>query len=108
MGAKLGGKVQAGHHREFGRAFVDVVDDCALFEGVWPKGAREPVWMSHGDRVISLPEGFRVVGTSDGAPLAAIPDAPRRCYAYKFHPGVVHTPPEIGSTSCRERGGQKV
>src|SRR3546814_10523004 len=74
MGAKLGGKVQAGHHREFGRAFVDVVDDCALFEGVWPKGAREQVWMSHGDRVISLPEGFRVVGTSDGAPFAAIAD----------------------------------
>src|SRR3546814_19315764 len=92
MGAKLGGKVQAGHHREFGRAFVDVVDDCALFEGVWPKGAREQVWMSHGDRVISLPEGFRVVGTSDGAPFAAIADDTRRFYAVQFPPAVVHTP----------------
>src|SRR3546814_12405368 len=90
MVAELGGKVQAGHHREFGRAFVDVVDDCALFEGVWPKGAREQVWMSHGDRVISLREGFRVVGTSDGAPFAAIAADTRRFYAVQFPPEVVH------------------
>src|SRR3546814_427865 len=92
MVAQLGGKVQAGHHREFGRAFVDVVDDCALFECVWPKGALEQVWMSPGERVISLPEGFRVVGTSDGAPFAAIADDTRRFYAVQFRPEVVHTP----------------
>ena len=79
-------------HREFGRAFVDVTDDCALFDGVWSKGAREQVWMSHGDRVTALPPGFRVVGVSEGAPFAAIADDPRRFYGVQFHPEVVHTP----------------
>ncbi|HLF58745.1 MAG TPA: glutamine-hydrolyzing GMP synthase [Alphaproteobacteria bacterium] len=92
MCAQLGGSVQAGETREFGRAFVDVVDDCKLFEGVWKKGSREQVWMSHGDRVIRIPDGFRVVGTSDGAPFAAIADDKRRFYGVQFHPEVVHTP----------------
>ena len=51
---QLGGKVENSDHREFGRAFVDVIDDCALFEGIWPKGSRHEVWMSHGDRVVAL------------------------------------------------------
>ncbi len=92
MVAQLGGNVEAADHREFGRAFVDVVDDCALFEGVWQQGDREQVWMSHGDRVIDLPEGFRTVATSDGAPFAAIANDERRYYAVQFHPEVVHTP----------------
>ncbi|MGE5540379.1 MAG: glutamine-hydrolyzing GMP synthase [Gemmatimonas sp.] len=92
MVAQLGGKVEAGDTREFGRAFVDVKDDAALFDGVWKKGDRHEVWMSHGDRVISLPEGFRVVATSDGAPFAAIADERRKFYAVQFHPEVVHTP----------------
>jgi GMP synthase (glutamine-hydrolysing) len=90
--AQLGGSVEAGHHREFGRAFLDIQDDCALFEGLWAKGTRHQVWMSHGDRVTALPEGFRVVGTSTGAPYAAIADDKRRFYAVQFHPEVVHTP----------------
>jgi GMP synthase (glutamine-hydrolysing) len=90
--AQLGGKVEIGHHREFGRAFIDVVDDCALFEGVFPVGAREQVWMSHGDKVVELPQGFRVVATSDGSPFAAIADDRRRIYGVQFHPEVVHTP----------------
>ncbi|CAA7624738.1 GMP synthetase (glutamine aminotransferase) [Magnetospirillum sp. LM-5] len=89
---QLGGKVEPGDHREFGRAYVDIVGDCALFTGVWAKGGREQVWMSHGDRVTRLPEGFRVVGTSDGAPYAAIANDERRIYAVQFHPEVVHTP----------------
>jgi len=89
---QLGGKVEAGHHREFGRAFLDIEDDCALFDGVWAKGTRHQVWMSHGDRVTAIPEGFRVVGTSTGAPFAAIADDKRRFYAVQFHPEVVHTP----------------
>jgi GMP synthase (glutamine-hydrolysing) len=89
---QLGGAVLPSNHREFGRAFVDVADDCALFHGVWPKGAREQVWMSHGDRVTALPPGFRVVGTSDGAPFAAIADDARRFYGVQFHPEVAHTP----------------
>jgi len=89
---QLGGEVASSDHREFGRAFVDVKDDCALFEGVWPKGTRHEVWMSHGDRVIALPPGFRPVGTSEGAPFAAFADDTRRFYGLMFHPEVVHTP----------------
>ncbi|MBX9464312.1 MAG: glutamine-hydrolyzing GMP synthase [Aquamicrobium sp.] len=92
MCAQLGGKVESGHHREFGRAFLDIEDESALFEGVWAKGTRHQVWMSHGDRVTALPEGFRVIGTSTGAPYAAIADEKRRFYAVQFHPEVVHTP----------------
>lgn len=90
--AQLGGEVTGSDHREFGRAFVDVVDDCALFHGVWQKGDREQVWMSHGDRVTRLPSGFRVVATSEGAPYAAIADDQRRYYGVQFHLEVAHTP----------------
>jgi GMP synthase (glutamine-hydrolysing) len=92
MCAQLGGKVEAGHHREFGRAFLEIQDDCALFDGVWARGTRHQVWMSHGDRVTALPPGFKVVGTSTGAPFAAIADEARKFYAVQFHPEVVHTP----------------
>ena len=92
MCAQLGGKVESGHHREFGRAFLEIEDDSALFEGVWARGTRHQVWMSHGDRVTALPDGFRVIGTSTGAPFAAIADEKRRFYAVQFHPEVVHTP----------------
>jgi GMP synthase (glutamine-hydrolysing) len=90
--AQLGGAVEKGGSGEFGRAYLDVTDECALFAGVWPRGAHEQVWMSHGDRVIRLPPGFRVVGTSEGAPFAAIADDARRFYGVQFHPEVVHTP----------------
>jgi len=90
--AQLGGKVEIGHHREFGRAFIDVTDRCALFEGLFEPGAREQVWMSHGDKVVELPEGFRVVATSDASPFAAIADDERRIFGVQFHPEVVHTP----------------
>jgi GMP synthase (glutamine-hydrolysing) len=92
MAAQLGGEVESGHHREFGRAFVDVTGRSALFEGVWAGGGREQVWMSHGDRVTKLPPGFSVVATSEGAPFAAIADEARRFYGLMFHPEVVHTP----------------
>ncbi len=90
--AELGGEVAPSGHREFGRAFVDVQAPCILFEGVWSIGARELVWMSHGDRVTRLPSGFRTVAVSDGAPFAAIADDQRRIYGVQFHPEVVHTP----------------
>ncbi|MCT8999739.1 glutamine-hydrolyzing GMP synthase [Chelativorans intermedius] len=92
MCAQLGGKVEGSDHREFGRAFLEVTEDCALFEGVWAPGTRHQVWMSHGDRVTALPPGFKVVGTSSGAPFAAIADDKRRYYGVQFHPEVVHTP----------------
>jgi GMP synthase (glutamine-hydrolysing) len=92
MCEQLGGKVEPGDHREFGRAYVDIKEDCALFHGVWAKGGREQVWMSHGDRVTKLPDGFRAVAVSEGAPFAAIANDDRRFYAVQFHPEVVHTP----------------
>ncbi len=92
MVAQLGGEVERSDQREFGRAVIDITDDCALFEGLWAKGGRQQVWMSHGDRVISLPEGFRPVATSEGAPFAAIADDARRFYGVQFHPEVMHTP----------------
>ena len=90
--AQLGGEVLGSEHREFGRALVEVTDDCRLFDGVWSKGARQPVWMSHGDRVTRLPPGFRAVATSEGAPFAAIADEARQFYGVQFHLEVVHTP----------------
>ena len=92
MCAQLGGTVESSDYREFGRAFVDVKEPCALFEGVWQVGGREQVWMSHGDRVTELPPGFRVVGASESAPFAIIADDARRFYGVMFHPEVVHTP----------------
>ena len=92
MVAQLGGRVESSNHREFGRAFVDVTGVCGLWNGPWAVGSRQQVWMSHGDRVVSLPGGFKVVGVSEGAPFAAIADEARRFYAVQFHPEVVHTP----------------
>ncbi len=84
----LGGKVEGGHHREFGRAEIDVLKPSPIFKGLDPK---ETVWMSHGDRVTAIPEGFEVIATSEGAPFAAIADEARKFYAVQFHPEVVHT-----------------
>ena len=92
MAQQLGGKVEGGHHRDFGRAEVEVVSDSPLFEGVWKKGEKYPVWMSHGDRVTKLPEGFRVLGISPNAPISIIGDDDRKFYATQFHLEVMHTP----------------
>ncbi len=92
MCAALGGSVSSGERREFGRAFLEVRAPSPLFEGVWEPGRSAQVWMSHGDHVDRLPEGFRVIGTSEGAPFAAIADETRRFYGVQFHPEVVHTP----------------
>ena len=92
MAEQLGGKVVTGDHSEFGRAFVDIKDGCALFDGLWQAGETHQVWMSHGDKVDALPPGFRIVAQSDGAPFAASADDARRMYGVQFHPEVVHTP----------------
>jgi GMP synthase (glutamine-hydrolysing) len=92
MAQQLGGQVEAGHHREFGRAEVEVKANSALFDGVWQPGDRKQVWMSHGDRVTRLPPGFSVIATSENAPFAAISDEARKYYAVQFHPEVMHTP----------------
>ena len=90
--AALGGVVEGGHDREFGRAEIEIVDETPLFDGVWVKGSHAQVWMSHGDRVTKLPAGFRSVGVSTGAPFAAIANDERKIYGVQFHPEVVHTP----------------
>ena len=92
MCAQLGGEVARSDHREFGRAYLDITDSCGIFDGLWSPGERHQVWMSHGDRVVALPPGFRVVGTSEGAPFAVVADDARRFYGVMFHPEVMHTP----------------
>ncbi len=92
LALQLGGKVEGGHAREFGRADVEIREPSRLYEGVWEIGQRYPVWMSHGDRVTELPAGFRVVATSPNAPFAIAVNEDRRIYTTMFHPEVVHTP----------------
>ncbi|MDP9423401.1 MAG: glutamine-hydrolyzing GMP synthase [Pseudomonadota bacterium] len=92
MATQLGGRVAPGDSSEFGRAFIDIVDESALFDGLWKVGESHQVWMSHGDRVEQLPEGFKIVARSEGAPYAIAADEQRRFYSTMFHPEVVHTP----------------
>jgi GMP synthase (glutamine-hydrolysing) len=94
---QLGGRVEGGEAggkgtREFGRADVEVMAASPLLDGVWTPGTRAQVWMSHGDKITALPEGFQVLARSDNAPFAAIADEKRRFYGLLFHPEVVHTP----------------
>ena len=91
MMEQLGGRVEAGHHAEFGRAFVSPADTAdPLFAGLFATG-REEVWMSHGDRVTALAPGFSVIGASPNAPFAIVADPARHFYAVQFHPEVHHT-----------------
>ncbi len=92
LATQLGGRVEGGHAREFGRADVEILKESPLFEGIWEVGGHYPVWMSHGDRVTELPEGFEVVGVSANAPFAIAVDEGRKYYTTMFHPEVVHTP----------------
>ena len=92
MAAQLGGTVEGGHHREFGRADVEVKSKSCLFEGDWKVGEQHQVWMSHGDRITEMPQGFEVAGVSPNAPFAIIQDEKRKYYGLMFHPEVVHTP----------------
>ena len=92
MCSQLGGKVEPSEEREFGRADIKIVADSPLFAGFGPIGHEERVWMSHGDRVSALPDGFHVIATSGNAPYAGIADESRKFYAVQFHPEVVHTP----------------
>ncbi len=93
MMQQLGGRVESGHGTaEFGRAYViPTKDRLPLLDG-WFAGGREQVWMSHGDHVAAIAPGFRVYGTSPGAPFAIAADPDRHFYAVQFHPEVHHTP----------------
>lgn len=88
MCEQLGGSVESSDDKEFGRADLEILADNALFEGL---DKTERVWMSHGDRVNSIPQGFEIIGKSNHAPFAAIADDNRQFYGVQFHPEVVHT-----------------
>jgi GMP synthase (glutamine-hydrolysing) len=90
--AQLGGAVETGHHREFGRAEIRIERETPLLSGLGEIGDSEPVWMSHGDKITAMPLGFEVVAVSEGSPFAVIADEGRRMYGLQFHPEVVHTP----------------
>ena len=95
MAMQLGGRVESGHHREFGHAQVEVTAECALLDGLKDHAGSPPrldVWMSHGDRVTAIPEGFQVTGRTDSVPIIAMADETRRWYGVQFHPEVTHTP----------------
>ena len=91
MMEQLGGRVESGTSREFGRAFIEKVGDDQLLDGLFENGAEEQVWMSHGDHVAEMAPGFEVIAKSPGAPVAAIVDRSRNFYATQFHVEVVHT-----------------
>jgi GMP synthase (glutamine-hydrolysing) len=96
MAAELGGEVESSAHREFGAAQVRPTESSRLFDGLEDNrdssGRRVlDVWMSHGDRVVTLPPGFKAIGATDNAPLAAMADEGRRLYGLQFHPEVTHT-----------------
>jgi GMP synthase (glutamine-hydrolysing) len=92
LATQLGGKVEGGHAREFGRADVEILKASPLFDGFWEVGRKYPVWMSHGDRVTVAPDGFEVIGVSENAPFAIAVNEARKYYTTMFHPEVVHTP----------------
>jgi len=87
----LGGKVVPAERREYGRAQMRVQSDADLFHG-FAVGEELPVWMSHGDKVDSLPEGFQIVGESANCHAAAVAAPSRKFWGVQFHPEVVHTP----------------
>ncbi len=91
MAVQLGGTVEGEHHREYGYAKVHGTGECRLFDGLVPKGGELDVWMSHGDRVTALPEGFHGVAATDSVPLVGMADEERRFYGLQFHPEVTHT-----------------
>ncbi len=119
LAEQLGGKVESGHHREFGYARVSADTACSLFLGLGTDAPATPalgegeswmgdqgptlttdvtvprialdVWMSHGDRVVTLPPGFAAVAATESLPYAAMADETRRYYGVQFHPEVTHT-----------------
>jgi GMP synthase (glutamine-hydrolysing) len=92
MCAELGGAVEGGKEREFGRAEILIERESPLLAGLGDVGDRETVWMSHGDKITAIPLGFEVVAASEGSPYAVIADEGRRFYGIQFHPEVAHTP----------------
>ncbi|HEX5148089.1 MAG TPA: glutamine-hydrolyzing GMP synthase, partial [Candidatus Limnocylindrales bacterium] len=89
MAHELGGDVLPATRREYGPANVTITHDDGLFEGI---DREQPVWMSHGDSITRLPEGFHATAQTDSTPFAGLADTARNLYGIQFHPEVVHTP----------------
>ncbi len=106
---QLGGAVEGGHDREFGRAEILIERPSPLLEGLGEPGAHETVWMSHGDKITAIPLGFEVVAASEGSPFAVIADEGRRFYGIQFHPEVAHTPrgADAAQLHAPDRGPQR-
>jgi GMP synthase (glutamine-hydrolysing) len=91
MALQLGGNVEPSAEREYGPATLTVIERHGIFSP-FDKDEQIAVWMSHGDRLTAPPAGFKVIGRSQNAPLAAIADEERQIYGIQFHPEVAHTP----------------
>jgi GMP synthase (glutamine-hydrolysing) len=92
MAAQLGGRVQASPVHEFGHAVIEMVGESGFLDVVnGGAGGTLPVWMSHGDKVMELPEGFTISASTDTAPIAAMECPKRRLFGVQFHPEVTHT-----------------
>ncbi|WP_446809399.1 glutamine-hydrolyzing GMP synthase [Methylomonas sp. 2BW1-5-20] len=96
MAEQLGGRVESSDHREFGYAQIRARGHSKLLLNIEDHASPEgfgllDVWMSHGDRVVELPTGFKLIASSDGAPIAGIADEDKHFYALQFHPEVTHT-----------------
>jgi GMP synthase (glutamine-hydrolysing) len=96
MAQQLGGKVEAGKTREFGSAQIHARGHTALFDGIADHTTADghgilDVWMSHGDKVIEMPPGFKLMASNDACPIAGMADEARKFYAVQFHPEVTHT-----------------
>jgi GMP synthase (glutamine-hydrolysing) len=92
----FGGSVIPADHHEYGKAKLTIENDASIFKGI---SNGSTVWMSHGDRAESIPEGFEVIGTSENSPYAAIADDSRKIYAFQFHPEVHHS--ELGTAMLK-------
>ena len=91
LAEQLGGAVEASDHREFGHANISREHTSELLDQFdWQSGVHD-VWMSHGDKVVQLPDGFVVTASTASAPIAAMENASRRIYGVQFHPEVTHT-----------------
>jgi GMP synthase (glutamine-hydrolysing) len=91
IAAQLGGEVASSNHREFGHAMLEAATPSEFLKALGLADGPVDVWMSHGDRVTTVPEGFVCSGLSANAPIAAMEHVERRIYGVQFHPEVTHT-----------------
>ncbi len=96
MAKQMGGEVEVSDQREFGYAQVKMESNSKLLDGICDDRMKNgahilDVWMSHGDQVVKLPDGFRVIGSTESSPIAAIADEKRKLFGLQFHPEVTHT-----------------